>query len=68
MDESAFPGCVVRARIIGFIEAEQGQDGQKVRNDRIVAVAKKAHDYGDSRMAERVTHLMLRFAARCVYF
>jgi inorganic pyrophosphatase len=47
MDESAFPGCIVRARIIGVIQAEQEEDGHAVRNDRIVAVAKKAHDYAD---------------------
>ena len=45
MDHSAFPGCIVEARLIGVIEAEQ-TDGQTTeRNDRLVAVADVAHDY-----------------------
>ena len=38
MDEPAFPGCVVPARLIGVLEAEQTEDGKTVRNDRLVAV------------------------------
>lgn len=38
MDEPAFPGCVVGARLIGVIEAEQTEAGKTVRNDRLVAV------------------------------
>ncbi len=38
MDEPAFPGCAVSARIIGVLEAEQTDDGETVRNDRIIAV------------------------------
>ena len=38
MDAPAFPGCVVESRLIGVIEGEQGQDGKKERNDRLVAV------------------------------
>lgn len=40
MDIPAFPGIVVESRIIGIIEAEQTENGDKIRNDRIVAVAK----------------------------
>ena len=47
MDEPAFPGCVVKARLIGVIEAEQEEDGETIRNDRLMAVAKDAHDYAD---------------------
>ena len=39
----------VPARLIGVIEAEQTEDGKTVRNDRLVAVAKNAHDYRDLR-------------------
>ena len=49
MDEPAFAGCVVPARLIGVIEAEQTEKGKTVRNDRLVAVAKNAHDYRDLR-------------------
>ena len=38
MDEPAFPGIAVRARLIGIIEGEQ-TDGKKIRNDRLIAVA-----------------------------
>ena len=46
MDEPAFPGCAVSARIIGILEAEQTDDGEMRRNDRVIAVAHDAHDYG----------------------
>ena len=38
-DESLFPLCLVQARLIGVIEAEQTQEGKTIRNDRMVAVA-----------------------------
>jgi inorganic pyrophosphatase len=38
MDEPAFPGCVVTAKLIGVIEAEQTEKGKTIRNDRFVAV------------------------------
>ncbi len=47
MDESAFAGCVVCARLIGVLEAEQSEGKETLRNDRLVAVAKDAHDYRD---------------------
>ena len=50
MDQPAFAGCVVAARLIGVIEAEQKEKGKKrIRNDRLVAVAVDAHDYRDLR-------------------
>src|SRR5690242_7742786 len=39
MDEPSFTGCLVRARLIGVIEAEQTEDGKTARNDRLIAVA-----------------------------
>ncbi|HXG85732.1 MAG TPA: inorganic diphosphatase [Pyrinomonadaceae bacterium] len=40
MDEPAFAGCLIPARLIGVIEAEQIEtDGTGERNDRLVAVA-----------------------------
>jgi inorganic pyrophosphatase len=49
MDEPAFPGCAVRARLIGVIEGEQLDGKKKVRNDRIVAVAEANHMYANIR-------------------
>jgi inorganic pyrophosphatase len=47
MDEPAFPGCVLKCRLIGIIEGEQGDKKQKERNDRIVAVEKANHSFAD---------------------
>jgi len=45
MDESAFPGCAIRARLIGVIEAEQTEGKKTVRNDRLIAVSEATHLY-----------------------
>lgn len=37
-DEPSFPGCIVPAKLIGVIEAEQTERGETIRNDRLVAV------------------------------
>jgi inorganic pyrophosphatase len=47
MDEPAFPGIVVRARLIGVIEGEQLEGKKKIRNDRLLAVAEVNHLYAD---------------------
>lgn len=49
MDEPAFPGCAVLARLIGVIEGEQIAGEKRVRNDRLVAVADTAHIYAKIR-------------------
>ena len=50
MDQPAFTGCLVRARLIGVIEAEQAQEGKTLRNDRLIAVTanSQAHSHIDS--------------------
>ncbi len=45
MDEPAFAGCLVAVRLIGVIEAEQTEEGETMRNDRLIGVAAKARDY-----------------------
>src|SRR5438105_4951349 len=47
MDEPAFAGCVLKCRLIGIIEGEQGDKKDKERNDRIVAVERDAHSWAD---------------------
>jgi inorganic pyrophosphatase len=47
MDESAYPGCVVEARLIGVLEAEQIEEGKRTRNDRLIAVASESHDHSN---------------------
>ena len=52
MDEPAFTGCLVRARLVGVVEAEQTErDGETTRNDRLVGVA------AESRLLARVRTL-----------
>jgi inorganic pyrophosphatase len=45
MDEPAYPGCIVEARLIGVLEAEQKEQGDSIRNDRLVAVAKDSLEH-----------------------
>jgi inorganic pyrophosphatase len=45
MDEPAFPGVIVRSRLIGIIEGEQIEGKKKTRNDRLLAVAEANHLY-----------------------
>src|ERR1700686_4553913 len=47
MDEPAFPGCVLKCRLIGIIEGEQGDGKEKERNDRVVAVEKDNQSFAD---------------------
>ena len=49
MDEPAFPGCAVRARLVGVIEGQQLKGTKKVRNDRILAVAEANHMFANIR-------------------
>ena len=47
MDEPAFPGIAVRARLIGVIQGEQLEGKKKTRNDRLLAVAEMNHEYAN---------------------
>lgn len=59
MDEPAFPGCVVDARLIGVIEATQTQDGKKIRNDRLIGVAAESHLHRGLRTIHEVDSRLL---------
>jgi inorganic pyrophosphatase len=61
MDEPAFPGCIVPARLIGVIEARQTAEGKTTRNDRLIAVLetplnrpeiRSLEEWGETRLAE----------------
>jgi Inorganic pyrophosphatase len=43
MDEPAFCGCLIEARLLGVIEAKQKENGKTERNDRLIAVAAESH-------------------------
>ncbi len=45
MDEPAFPGVLLKCRVIGIIEGQQGKKKDKLRNDRIVAIEQENHSY-----------------------
>jgi len=45
MDEPAFAGCVIECRLVGVIEGNDEEEGEKTRNDRLLAVAKCSHDH-----------------------
>jgi inorganic pyrophosphatase len=50
MDEPVFAGCLVSARLVGAITAEQEErDGAVERNDRLLAVAEKSRIHADVR-------------------
>lgn len=56
MDEPAFAGCLVAARLIGVIEAEQTEeDGQTERNDRLIAVAAESRNHRDVRALDQLS-------------
>jgi inorganic pyrophosphatase len=64
MDEPVTAGCLVPARLIGVIAAEQTEDGNKVRNDRLLAVSAVSRTHGhlqdikdlDKRLLEEIEH------------
>src|SRR5262245_26972397 len=58
-DEPAFPGCVVPARLIGVLEAEQTEGGKTVRNDRLVAVVETPYNPAELRSLEEVNRQRL---------
>lgn len=60
MDEPAFPGIAVPARLIGVIEAEQTERGKTMRNDRLLAVAEVNHLYANIRRPEDLPGQILR--------
>src|SRR5215471_7028641 len=41
-DEPTFPGCLIDCSLIGVLEAEQEEEGETERNDRIIAVAQQS--------------------------
>ena len=72
MDEPVFIGCLVEARLLGVIEAEQTDAGKTERNDRLIAVAAESHTNGalkslqklDSKLIGEIEHFF-GFLQRC---
>jgi inorganic pyrophosphatase len=51
-DSPTFPGCLVRSKVLGIIKVEQEEDGEKVRNDRVIAVQLQSRMYGSANHIE----------------
>jgi inorganic pyrophosphatase len=69
MDEPAFTGCLVQARLLGVIEAEQTEKGETERNDRLIAVASKSPTSADlkslsdlnAKLLEEIEHFFISY-------
>ncbi len=69
MDEPAFTGCVLEARVLGVIEANQTENGKTERNDRLIAVASDSHTHGglkslsdlDETLLEEIEHFFVSY-------
>ncbi len=61
MEEPAFPGCMIQCRLIGVIEGEQqGKNGKKERNDRLLAVESGSHFYSEIKHVNELPQQLLR--------
>jgi inorganic pyrophosphatase len=69
MDEPAFIGCLIEARLLGVIEAVQTEDGESERNDRLIAVAAESHTNAglkslkklDSKLLGEIEHFFVSY-------
>lgn len=59
-DEPLFPGCLVDCRAIGVIQADQEQEGEKYRNDRLIAVATQSLLYSNLNTLEDLNPVVLK--------
>lgn len=60
MDEAAFPGCLLKCRIIGIIEGQQGKKRKGLRNDRLVAIEEASHSYAHVRHVKDLGKVFVR--------
>ena len=70
LDESVPTGCLISARLIGVIEADQTErDGETTCNNRLLAVASRAHTHADvktlddlrPKMVEEIEHFFVSY-------
>ena len=59
MDEPAFLGCVVPARLVGVLEAEQTEESKTVRKDRLIAVVETPYNPAEFHSLEEVSRQRL---------
>lgn len=71
MDEPVPTGTLVPARLVGVVEVEQNDDGKKVKNDRLLAVAAMSRDHRRLRdlpdlspeLLEEIEHFLCSYTA-----
>jgi inorganic pyrophosphatase len=70
VDEPAFCGCLVEARLLAVIEATQKEERKKAeRNERLIAVAARSDAHAgvrslkdlDSRLLQRIEHFFVNY-------
>lgn len=59
-DEALFPGCLVACRLIGVIKAEQEENGETTRNDRVIAVAEQSLLYAETHTLQDLSPTILK--------
>jgi inorganic pyrophosphatase len=59
-DAPLFPGCSVDCRLVGAIEMEQEAEGEKNRNDRLLAVATQSLLYSQTHNISDVNPTVLK--------
>ena len=71
MDDPVFTGCLVEARVLGVIEAEQTEKGKTERNDRLIAVAAHSHTHAslkslsklEPKLVDEIEHFFVSYNA-----
>ena len=71
MDEPAFAGCLVAARLLGAVTAEQDEGDGPSRNDRLIAVAATSRNHRDvcsldalgDNLLEEIEHFFVSYNA-----
>jgi inorganic pyrophosphatase len=69
IDGSTHMGCVLLARLVGVIEAEQTEAGKTGRNDRLLAVAVESREHSDiesigsigARLLDEIEHFFVSY-------
>ena len=54
-----FPGCIMDCRLVGCIEAEQFQEGAKLRNDRFLAVPEQSRVFENAISIEDIPSTLI---------
>ncbi|HLH30537.1 MAG TPA: inorganic diphosphatase [Terriglobia bacterium] len=69
-NEPTFVGCLIHAKLLGVIEAEQTENGKTERNDRLIAVPLElktgkppsgAIDHLDTKLARKITSFFVAY-------